>query len=296
MPGAARYLDPAVLARIGSLDLKAKTVVEGVLSGLHRSPRRGFSVEFAEYRQYLPGDALATIDWKVYARTDRHYVKKFEEDTNLDCHLLLDISGSMAYGSHAVTKRDYACYLAASLAYLMHRQRDAVGLIAFDEAIVQRVAPSARASHLRAVLLTLERLPSGSRTNVARPLADLAKVLAKRGLVVVISDLLDDPAAVIKGLRQFRQRGTDVVVFHVLDPQELRFTFDDAARFRDVESSSEVFADPAAVRGEYLKTIASFIGRYRRELGGAGIDYHLLDTSQPLDLALTAYLTARGRT
>ena len=296
MAGPARYLDPAVLARIGTLELKAKTVVEGVLSGLHRSPRRGFSVEFAEYRQYLPGDALSTIDWKVFARSDRHFVKKFEEETNLDCHLLVDVSGSMAYGSHAVTKRDYACYLAASLAYLMHRQRDAVGLIAFDEAIVQRVAPSARAGHLRTVLLALERLPAGARTNVAKPLADLAKVLAKRGLVVVISDLLDDPAAVIRGLRQFRQRGTDVVVFQVLDPQELRFRFEDAARFRDVESAHEVFADPAAVRAGYLAAVTGLVDTYRRELGGAGIDYHLLDTSQPLDLALTSYLHARGRT
>jgi uncharacterized protein (DUF58 family) len=295
MAGPARYLDPAVLARIGSLDLKAKTVVEGVLSGLHRSPKRGYSVEFAEYRQYLPGDALSMIDWKVYARSDRYYVKKFEEDTNLDCHLLLDVSGSMSYGSHGVTKRDYACYLAASLAYLMHRQRDAVGLIAFDDQIVQRLPPSARASHLRTVLLTLERMPRGSKTNVARPLADLAKVLAKRGLVVVISDLLDEPAGVIQGLRHFRQRGTDVIVFHVLDPQELRFTFEDVARFRDVESSSEVFADPAAVRGDYLKAVGGFLDTYKRELGGAGIDYHLLDTSKPLDLALVSYLKARGR-
>ncbi len=295
MAGPARYLDPAVLARIGSLDLKAKTIVEGVLSGLHRSPKRGYSVEFAEYRQYLPGDALSTIDWKVYARSDRHYVKKFEEDTNLDCQLLVDVSGSMSYGSHGVTKRDYACYLAASLAYLMHRQRDAVGLIAFDEAIVQRLPASARASHLKTVLLGLERLPRGSRTNVAKPLGDLARVLAKRGLVVVISDLLDEPAAVIRGLRHFRQRGTDVIVFHVLDPQELRFTFEDVARFRDVESAHEVFADPAAVRDDYLAAVGGLIDTYRRELGGAGIDYQLLDTSKPLDLALVAYLKARGR-
>lgn len=295
MAAPARYLDPAVLARLGALDLKAKTIVEGVLSGLHRSPRRGFSVEFAEYRQYLPGDALSTIDWKVYARSDRHYVKKFEEDTNLDCHLLLDISGSMRYGSGAVRKHDYACLLAASLAYLMHRQRDAVGLIAFDDAIVQRLAPSARAGHLRTLLLALERMPAGTRTNVAKPLEDLAKVLAKRGLVVVISDLLDDPRSVIQGLKRFRQRGTDVIVFHVLDHQELTFGFDDAARFRDVESAAEVYADPAVVRGAYLQAVQGFVDTYRRELGGAGIDYYLLDTAQPLDLALVSYLTARSR-
>ncbi|MEP7117679.1 MAG: DUF58 domain-containing protein [Acidobacteriota bacterium] len=295
MAGPARYLDPAVLARLGTLDLKAKTIVEGVLSGLHRSPFRGFSVEFAEYRHYLPGDALTTIDWKVFARTDRHYVKKFEEDTNLDCHLLLDISASMHYGSRGVTKAEYGCYLAASLAYLMHRQRDAAGLIAFDERIVQRVPPGTRAGHLRALLLALERLPAGHRTNVAKPLGDLAKVLSKRGLVVVISDLLDHPARVIEGLRHFRQRGTDVIVFQVLDHQELEFAFDDVARFRDVESATEVFADPVAVRGDYLHAVQGLVDTYRRELGGAGIDYHLLDTSKPLDLALMAYLNTRGR-
>lgn len=295
MPARTRYLDPAVLARLGSLDLKAKTIVEGVLSGLHRSPFRGFSVEFAEYRQYLPGDDLSSIDWKVFARSDRHYVKKFEEDTNLACHLLLDVSGSMRYGSRGVTKREYGGYLAASLAYLMHRQRDAVGLIAFDDRIVHRVPPSSRAGHLRTVLLALEQLPEGARTDVAKPLGDLAKVLSKRGLVVVISDLLDDPARVIQGLRLFRQRGTDVIVFHVLDHEELAFTFDDAARFRDLETAKEVFADPAAVRAHYLGAMDSFVATYRRELGGAGIDYVLLDTSQPLDLALRAYLATRGR-
>ena len=295
MPASARYLDPAVLARLGTLDLTAKTIVEGVLSGLHRSPYRGFSVEFAEYRQYLPGDALSSIDWKVFARSDRHYVKKFEADTNLDCHLLLDVSGSMGYGSGPISKGEYGKYLAAALAYLMHRQRDAVGLIAFDDAVVHRVAPSARAGHLKTVLLALERLPVGRRTDVAKPLGDLARVLAKRGLVVVISDLLDDPARVIEGLRHFRQRGTDVIVFHLLDAEELRFSFVDAARFRDVETAAEVFADPAAVRERYLERIGQFVATYKRELGGAGIDYHLLDTSQPLDLALMAYLSARGK-
>lgn len=294
MPARTRYLDPAVLARLGSLDLKAKAIVEGVLSGLHRSPFRGFSVEFAEYRPYLPGDALTTIDWKVFARSDRHYVKKFEEDTNLDCHLLLDVSRSMRYGSRGVTKREYGSYLAASLAYLMHRQRDAVGLMAFDDRIVQRIPPSARSGHLRRILLALEVLPEGARTDVAKPLGDLVKVLAKRGLVVVISDLLDDPRRVIDGLRLFRQRGTDVIVFHVLDHEELAFTFADAARFRDEESATEVYADPAAVRGQYLEAVGTFVDTYRRELGGAGIDYQLLDTSLPLDHALHAYLTARG--
>src|SRR5512140_1369914 len=185
-----RFLDPAVIARLGTLELKARTVVEGFLSGLHRSPFKGFSVEFAEYRQYLPGDDLSTIDWKVYARSDRHYVKKFEEETNLDCHVMLDVSGSMDYGSRGMTKFEYGACLAASLGYLMNRQRDAVGLMAFDERIVSMLPASARPGHLRAMLVTLDRLKPGNRTDVSKPLHQLADALTKRGMVVLISDLL----------------------------------------------------------------------------------------------------------
>jgi len=291
----SNFLDPAVVARLGTLDLKAKTIVEGFLSGLHRSPFRGFSVEFAEYRQYMPGDDLQTIDWKVFARSDRHVVKKFEEETNLDCHLLVDVSASMGYGSQGVTKIEYASYLAGALAYLMNRQRDAAGLIAFDDRIVQMLPPSARPGHLVSLLVALERLTLGHRTNVAKPLGDLARALSKRGLVIVISDLLDDAGRVIEGLKHFHHRGTDVIVFHVLDRDELTFPFDEAARFRDMETDEEVLASPAAVRGQYLQEIEALVARYRRELGASGIDYCLLDTSQPLELALMAYLSARGR-
>src|SRR5213075_1455000 len=209
----------AVIARLGTLELKARTIVEGFLSGLHRSPFKGFSVEFAEYRQYMPGDDLSTIDWKVYARSDRFYVKKFEEETNLDCHLMIDVSGSMAYGGHhAMTKFEYGACLAASLAYLMNRQRDSVSLTAFDEEIVSMLPVSSRAGHLRAVLLTLDRLKPGRLTDVSKPLHHLADSLNKRGMVVLISDLLDDPDRVIRGLKHFQFRGTDVIVFHILDP------------------------------------------------------------------------------
>src|SRR5262249_36294020 len=198
--------------------LKARTIVEGFLSGLHRSPFKGFSVEFAEYRQYIPGDDLSTIDWKVYARSDRFYVKKFEEETNLDCHLMLDVSGSMSYGAHhGLTKFEYGACLAASLAYLMNRQRDAVGLTAFDEGIVSMLPASSRGGHLRAVLLTLDRLKIGGTTDVSKPLHQLADSLSKRGLVILISDLLGDPALVVRGLKHFQFRGTDVIVFHILD-------------------------------------------------------------------------------
>ncbi|MEO6213377.1 MAG: DUF58 domain-containing protein, partial [Vicinamibacterales bacterium] len=202
-----RFLDPAVISRLGPMELKARTVVEGFLSGLHRSPYKGFSVEFAEYRQYLPGDDLSTLDWKVYARTDRHYVRKYEEETNLECHLLLDQSASMGYcGAAPMSKLEYGSVLAGSLAFLMHRQRDATGLMAFDEQIRLRLPAAARAGHLHALLLGLERLQPGQRSNVSRPLHQLAGALLKRSLVVLISDLLDDPEPVIRGLKHLKVR------------------------------------------------------------------------------------------
>ena len=289
------FLDPATIARLGSLDLKVRAIVEGFLTGLHRSPFKGLSVEFAEYRQYLPGDDLTTLDWKVYGRTDRHFVKKFEEETNLECHLLLDISRSMGYGSGSVTKVQYGSYLAGALAYLMTRQRDAVGLIAFDDKIVKMLRPSARSGHLTSLLVTLERLPIGNRTDVAKPLRDLAEAVRKRGLVVLISDLLDDVDRVLQGLKHFRYRGSEVIVFHVLDPAELHFPFDETARFRDMETQDEIVAVPEVVRSRYLEAIRDLQERYRRELRLAGIDYVMLDTSVPLETALTSYLMTRRR-
>jgi uncharacterized protein (DUF58 family) len=291
-----RFLDPAVVARLGSLELKARTVVEGFLSGLHKSPFKGFSVEFAEYRQYMPGDDLATIDWKVYARSDRHYVKKCEEETTLDCHVMLDVSGSMGYGSRGISKYEYARCLAASLGYLMTRQRDAVGLTAFDDRVVGMLPASARPGHLRALLVTLDRLTLGRDTDVAKLLHQLAESLSKRGMVVLISDLLDDPDRVIQGLRHFQFHGTDVIVFHVLDEDEIEFPFERATRFEDLETSEEVMAVPSVVRRHYLEAMGCLIDRYRRELGACGIDYHLLRTSEPLEMALLAYLSSRART
>jgi len=299
MPSSTRdrqFLDPAVVARLGTLELRARTVVEGFISGLHRSPFKGFSVEFAEYRQYIHGDDLSTIDWKVYARSDRYYVKKFEEETNLDCQLLIDVSGSMAYGSQGITKFEYAACLAASLGYLMNRQRDGVGLTAFDDRIVAALPASNRPGHLRNLLITLDRLVLGSRTNVSKPLRRLAESMNRRGMVVLISDLLDDPEAIIRGLKHFQYRGSDVLVFQILDPDEIEFPFDRATRFEDLETSEEVMAVPGLVRSHYLKQMSGLIERYRRELGAAGIDYQLLSTKQPLEIALLAYLSTRSRT
>lgn len=291
-----RYLDPAVIARLGTMELRARTIVEGFLSGLHRSPYKGFSVEFAEYRQYLPGDDLSTLDWKVYARSDRFYVKKFEEETNVDCHILLDTSASMGYASKgAVTKLAYGSFLAGALAYLMTRQRDAVGFIAFDVRIIERLPASARPGHLRSVLLALDRLTLGRQSDVSRPLHQLADTILKRSMAVLISDLLDEPETVIRGLKHLRFRGTDVIVFHVLDRDELTFPFDRATRFRDLESEAEVLAVPAVVRDDYLKAVQDLCAVYERELRLAGIDYVRLDTSEPLDFALASYLSSRAR-
>ena len=291
-----RFLDPAVLARLGTMELKARTVVEGFLSGLHRSPYKGFSVEFAEYRQYMPGDDLSTLDWKVYARSDRHYVKKFEEETNLDCHLLLDVSASMAYrGGAPMSKIEYGSVLAASLAFLMNRQRDATGLMAFDHRIVSRLPPGARPGHLHALLLALERLRPGERSDLGRPLQQLAASVLKRSLVVFISDLLHDPEPVLRGLRHLKARGCDVIVFQVLDPNELTFPFKGPSRFRDLESASEITADAPSIRAAYLRELGGLTLRYDRELRGNGIDYVQVDTARPLDFALLAYLSARSR-
>jgi uncharacterized protein (DUF58 family) len=301
MPDAAatrdlRFLNPAIIARLGTMELKARTVVEGFLSGLHRSPYKGFSVEFAEYRQYLPGDDLSTLDWKVFARTDRHYVKKFEEDTNVECHLLLDVSAPMAYrGAAPMSKMEYGSVLAASLAFLMHRQRDATGLMAFDDKIAFRLPASARPGHLNSLLLGLERIQAGKRSDVGRPLHQLAEALLKRSLVVLISDLLDEPEPIIKGLQHLKFRGTDVIVFQLLDPNELTFPFKGSSRFKDLESDQEVVTEPASIRTSYLRELAGLTLKYDRALRGAGIDYVQLDTSQPLDFALLAYLDARSR-
>ncbi len=289
------FLDPAVVARLGTLELKARTIVEGFLSGLHRSPFKGFSVEFAEYRQYIPGDDLSTIDWKVFARSDRYYVKKFEEETNLDAHLMLDVSGSMGYGSTAMTKFEYGACLAAALAYLMNRQRDAVGLTAFDDKIVEMLPTGSRSGHLRNILLTLDRLTLGRETNVSKPLQQIVDSLSKRGLVVLISDLFDDADAVIRALKHFQHRGNDVIVFQVLDPDEIDFPFERPTKFEDLETSEEILAVPGAVRDHYVKQMGTLIERYRRELGAAGIDYQLLSTKRPLELALMSYLSTRSR-
>jgi uncharacterized protein (DUF58 family) len=291
----SRLLDPVVIARLGSMELKARTIVEGLLLGLHRSPFRGFSAEFAEYRHYLAGDDPTTIDWKVFARSDKYYVKKFEAETNLECNILVDTSASMGYGTSGITKLEYAACLAAAIAWLVSGQRDAVGLTTFDEKIVTRLPPRARSGQLHSILIALERLKAGAKSDVAKPLRQLADTLTKRGLIVLISDLLDEPEAVVTGLRYLRARGMEVVVFHVLDQAELTFPFEEAAKFTDLESSEEIIAVPGVVRAHYLEQIEKLKSRYADGLRAAGIDYQMIATATPLDAALLKYLNARGR-
>lgn len=293
-PAVARFLSPDVLARINSLELVARTVVEGFISGLHRSPFLGFSTDFAEHRQYLPGDEVRHIDWKLLARTDRLYIKKYQGDTNTKIHLLIDVSGSMGYGSGAVTKFGYAQYLAASLAYLCVRQHDSVGLAAFNDRLIEYVPPQTRAGHFRTLLGTIERLEPANETALTTFIDRTAGTLNRRGFVVLISDLYDDPEAIVKGLEHLRFRGHEVVVFHVLDRQELEFEFREPVVLEDFESEEQLHVMPDVLRAEYQRAINEHIDALRQGCIRNRIDYEVLNTSEPLDSALYSYLARRA--
>ncbi len=289
-----RFLDPKVLATISGMELRAKAVVEGFLSGLHRSPFKGFSVEFAEFRQYTPGDDPRHIDWKVYARSDKFYVKEFEEETNLSCHILFDISKSMTYASDKVSKLDYAGYLAASLAYLLIRQRDSVGLAAFSDKIDTLIPPKSRLGHLHTLLTALDNTEFGPKTDIRKPLSQVAETLNKKGLLVLISDLLDEPDNILDALQHFRFGGHDILVFHVLDDNELNFQFHHSTRFEGLEGEAHFTAQPQNVRDEYMKRLTEHIEKLKAGCGATGITYELLNTSKPLDFALKSFLAKRA--
>jgi len=290
-----KYLDPEVISRLKTMEMRARLVVEGFITGLHKSPYHGFSVEFAEHRQYMPGDPIRNIDWKVFAKSDRYYVKEFEEETNLKAYLLLDTSGSMKFTSGKITKLQYASYLTAALAFLMLKQRDAVGLVAFDEQIRQYIPPKSSSVHLHALLLGLEKLEASEKTDVPRALHEMAERIKRRGLIIVLSDLLDDPARILAGLKHFRHRNHEVIVFHILDPYERRFSFPAESIFKDMETGEELSTIPWQIKAEYQKSIAAFIERYAWECRQSSIDYVVVDTAQTYDLALFAYLAKRGR-
>ena len=293
------YLDPEILSRLSRLDLVARLVVEGYITGLHRSPYHGFSVEFLEHRQYMPGDPLRDIDWKALARTDRLYIKRYEEETNAKIYLLLDVSGSMDFKSAgAMSKFDYGRCLSAALAYLMLRQRDAVGLMLFRDRVETYVPPRSVQSHLHVLLKEMSHASPESDTQMAPAFHDLAERLSRRGLVVVISDLLDDVDEVLAGLRHFRHRGHEVIVFHVLDRRErdLKFKSRTDTRFVDLEDAEQQLnTQPWHIQAQYQKMMDDLVRTYTYRCAEAGIDYALIDTSTPFDVALSRYLVSRKR-
>jgi uncharacterized protein (DUF58 family) len=294
-PDPQRYLDPKILARIGFSPLLARVVVEGFLNGLHRSPFHGFSVEFAEHREYVPGDDLRNLDWALFARTDHYYIKRFEEETNLRCYLLLDRSASMSYGTGLLTKWDYACFLATCLAYLMVRQQDAVGLALFGAQPGLFVPPRCRRSHLRQLMATMVQQSPTGQTNLPQSIRALTRKFKRRGLVVLLSDLIDDPTETLQAIKLLAGHGHEVIVFHIQDATELEFSFDSPALFRDLETGEEMEIDPASLRATYVEQIEELCEFYRKGLAEMGIDYQKINTQQSYDQALSAYLNRRTR-
>ena len=290
VPGSG-FVDPHVLARIDNLELLARTVVDGFINGLHRSPYLGLSLDFAEHRPYMPGDDIRRVDWRLFARTDRYYVKEFEADTNANFLMLLDVSRSMSFGSRGLTKIDYARYLGASLTYFSSQQRDRVGLITFDEQVVEYVPPSAK--HLNVVLHAIDRARTERPGRLGPALNHAAGTLNRRGILVLVSDLYEEPEAVLDAVKPLRYGGHDVIVFHVLDPAELEFPFEEAAPFEDLETGQRIPVVPATQRERYRELVQNHVARLRKLLSDNRIDYALFDTSKPLDFALFEYLSNR---
>jgi uncharacterized protein (DUF58 family) len=293
MPDSKRFLHPDAIKRIGRLQLRARHIVEGFLAGMHRSPYFGQSVEFLQHREYAPGDDLRHVDWKVWARQDRLYVKQYEEDTNLRCTLLVDVSASMEYGQGPLNKYEYACTLAGSLAYLVLKQQDAVGCVAFDEDVREKIPPRTRSTHLQSVVDAMSVSQPRNKTDVYRIFRNVAESYPRRGMMVVVSDLLADPEETLRGLKLLRQRGHDVMVFHVMDDDELDFPFSGTIRFEGLEVPDHLNCNPRALREGYLTALEAFLERIRRGCARNTIDYALIRTSEPLDAALAAYLSTR---
>jgi uncharacterized protein (DUF58 family) len=292
IPGA-RFVDPVVLSRIGNLELVARSVVDGFINGMHRSPYFGASVDFAEHRGYVPGDDIRRVDWRLYARTDRYYIKEYEADTNANFSVLLDVSKSMGFGSRGMTKLDYGKMLAGCLTYLVHRQRDRVGLVAFDSDIVEHVPPSAK--HMDVVLHVLDRLKPSNPGSLRGPLHKIAEHFGRRALLVLISDLYEEPDSVLEAIGPLRFRGNDIIVFHLLDPAEIDFTFDSPSAFEDLESGEQIPVVPEALADQYRSLVQAHIAGLQERFSGSRIDYSMVNTSSPLDHALFTYLTARER-
>jgi uncharacterized protein (DUF58 family) len=287
------FIDPKTLARIDNLELLARTVVEGFINGLHRSPNLGASMDFAEHRAYMPGDDLRRIDWRLFGRSDRFFVKEFEADTNTNLLLLLDVSTSMGFGSTGISKLQYAKFLASSLGYFSSRQRDRVGLVTFASEIVDYVPPAAK--HLPIVLQTIARAKPEGPGNLDAPLRQIAEHARRRQIIVIISDLYDEPERVVKAVARLRNRGNDLIVLHLLDPAELNLPFDEAANFEDMETGEAIPVVPGLLREQYLTLVREHTSTLMRLMREDRIDYALFDTSQPLDHALFSYLADRQR-
>lgn len=288
-----RYLDPVTLAKVRGLELQARLLVEGYLSGMHKSPYHGFSVEFAQHREYVPGDDIRHVDWKVYGRTGRYFLKQYEEETNLVCWLLIDASESMQYRSGEVSKYDYACMSAAALAYLTLRQQDSVGLVTFDEQIRQFLRPSSQPSHLKELVHVLNQGASQQKTALAPIFHDAAERIVRRGIILVFSDFLDEPADLLAGLRHLRYNRHEVVVFHVLDAAELEFPFQEATLFRGLEQQPELLTDPRSLRRSYLTELRAYLNELQQGCRAQDIDYVQLRTDATLATALSSYLALR---
>ena len=292
-PDSKRFLHPEAIKRLSRMELRARHIVEGFLSGMHRSPHFGQSVEFLQHREYSVGDDLRHVDWKVWAKHDRLTVKQYEEDTNLRCTLLVDVSGSMRYGNGPLNKFEYACTVAASLAYLVLKQQDAIGLVAFDEQIRASLAPRSKRNHLFSLIDSFAKLEPQDKTDTTQLFRNVAETHAQRGMMIVISDLFVDPVEAIRGLQLLRQRGHDVLVFHILDDDELDFPFQGPTRFEGLELPQHLNCNPRALREGYLKAIQDYLDQIRHGCARAIIDYALIRTSQPLDAVLAAYLSNR---
>jgi uncharacterized protein (DUF58 family) len=293
IPGA-RFMDPVVLARIGNLELVSRSVADGFINGLHKAPYFGASVDFAEHRGYVPGDDIRRMDWRLWARTDRYYIKEYEAETNMNFSVLMDCSKSMDYGTKGITKFDYARILTACLTNLVHHQRDRVGFVAFDSEVVEHVPPSAK--HMETVLHVLDRLkPGRPGNNLKVPLHKLAEHFGRRGVLVVISDFYEEPEAVLDAVSPLRFRGNDLIVFHILDPSELEFGFIDAQPFEDLESGEQMPVVPDAFREEYRSLVRAHIDALTKSFASVRVDYAMLDTSKPLDHALYRYLGGRSK-
>ena len=289
------FVDPKALMVIRNLELRARVVVEGFWNGLHRSPYHGFSVEFTEYRQYTPGDDTRYLDWRLFARSDRYYLKKFEDETNLRCHLLVDQSRSMNFGANNVSKADYGRTLAATLAWFLNGQGDAIGLFTFDQQVRDYLPARHRHGHMRQIMLALEKQTAGTSTNLAAPLQRVSELIRKRGLVVLISDLFAPLDELEKSLGQLAAAGHELIVFQVLDPSELAFDFHRAMLFQDIESERDVYLDPETARPEYQRRLDEHNQRIESACRKLGVAFHRLITSRPLELALLDFLRGRSR-